>query len=116
VAQCQTVWDVSTGRPLKAGILDYDLACFDPSDLSWAAGDAVVKRGDEVFAGLPAPVQIRNEADACTPCGLSELLGLIVRPGPGLAPRQVCEAEVARWTRQWPELSALPWPGRPAAS
>jgi len=27
-----------------------------------------------------------------------------------LAPRHVYEAKVARWTRQWPELTALPWP------
>jgi len=36
----------------------------------------------------------------------SGLLGLIVRPSRCSAPRQVCEAQVARWTRQWPELSA----------
>ena len=61
-ALCQTVWNVTTGQPAEAGILDYDLAYFDASDLSWDAEDAVIKRGDEVFAGLPAPVQIRNQA------------------------------------------------------
>ena len=64
VAGClyQTVWNVVTGQPPEAGILDYELAYFDSSDLSWAAEDAVIKAGNEVFAGLPAPVQIRNQA------------------------------------------------------
>ena len=32
------------------------------SDLSWDAEDAVIQAGHEIFAGLPAPVQIRNQA------------------------------------------------------
>src|SRR5690349_20318616 len=64
VAGClyQTVWNVVTGQPPQAGILDYDLAYFDGSDLSWAAEDTVIRAGHDVFAGLPAPVQIRNQA------------------------------------------------------
>jgi hypothetical protein len=64
VAGClyQTVWNVVTDQPPVAGILDYDLAYFDASDLSWDAEDAVIQAGREVFAGLPAPVQIRNQA------------------------------------------------------
>ena len=64
VAGClyQTVWNVVTGQPPQAGILDYDLAYFDASDLSWDAEDTVIRAGNEVFAGLPAPVQIRNQA------------------------------------------------------
>jgi hypothetical protein len=64
VAGClyQTVWNVTTGQPADAGILDYDLAYFDGSDLSWEAEDAVIGAGNAVFAGLPAPVQIRNQA------------------------------------------------------
>src|SRR5215471_2275934 len=64
VAGClyQTVWNVVTGQPPEAGILDYDLAYFDSSDASWAAEDAVIHAGQDVFAGLPAPVQIRNQA------------------------------------------------------
>lgn len=64
VAGClyQTVWNVVTGQPPEAGILDYDLAYFDGSDLSWDAEDAIIKAGSQVFAGLPAPVQIRNQA------------------------------------------------------
>ncbi len=64
VAGClyQTVWNVVSGQPPEAGILDYDLAYFDGSDLSWAAEDAVIQAGHEVFGDLPAPVQIRNQA------------------------------------------------------
>ena len=64
VAGClyQTVWNVITGQPPEAGILDYDLVYFDASDLSWEAEDAVIRAGNEVFAGLAAPVQIRNQA------------------------------------------------------
>lgn len=64
VAGClyQTVWNVVTGQPPEAGILDYDLAYFDGSDLSWDAEDAIIKAGHQAFAGLPAPVQIRNQA------------------------------------------------------
>jgi hypothetical protein len=54
---CQTVWNVVSGRPPAEGIRDYDLFYFDDTDLSWEAEDAVI-RG----AGLPATVEIRNEA------------------------------------------------------
>ena len=64
VAGClyQTVWNVVTGQPPEAGILDYDLAYFDASDLSWQAEDAVIQAGHRLFGDLPAPVQIRNQA------------------------------------------------------
>jgi hypothetical protein len=150
----QTVWNVVTGQPPEAGILDYDLAYFDGSDLSWEAEDAVIQAGREVFAGLPAPVQIRNQArvhlwyeqkfgvpcpphesteaaidtfEATTAClgvrlepgerwriyaphGLADVFSLVVRPNPLLAPRHVYQAKTARWQRQWPALTVLPWP------
>ena len=64
VAGClnQTVWNFVTGQPPEAGILDYDLAYFDASDLSWEAEDAVIQAGQVIFGDLPAPVQIRNQA------------------------------------------------------
>src|SRR5213082_2353623 len=64
VAGClyQTVWNAMTGQPPEAGILDYDLAYFDASDLSWQAEDAVIQAGHRLFGDLPAPVQIRNQA------------------------------------------------------
>jgi uncharacterized protein len=151
----QTVWNVVTGQPPQAGILDYDLVYFDGSDLSWAAEDAVIRAGQAVFAGLPAPVQIRNQArvhlwyerkfgvacpphesaeaaidtfEATTAClgvrllpgqrwriyaphGFADVFNLVVRPNPVLAPREVYERKTARWRRQWPGLTVLPWPG-----
>ena len=64
VAGClyQTVWNVVTGQLPQAGILDYDLAYYDNSDLSWQAEDAVIQASREIFADLPVPVQIRNQA------------------------------------------------------
>ena len=58
----QTVWNVVTDRPPTNGIKDYDIFYFDSTDLSWEAEDAVIKAGQEVFGGLPAEVEIRNEA------------------------------------------------------
>jgi hypothetical protein len=162
VAGClyQTVWNVVTGQPVEVGILDYDLVYFDDSDVSWEAEDAVIHAGDEVFANLPAPVQIRNQArvhlwyeakfrvpcqphssaesaidtfEATTAClgvrvrsggrwqiyaphGLADVFNLVVRPNPVLAPRHVYETKTARWRRQWPDLTVLPWPEHPAAA
>jgi hypothetical protein len=156
VAGClyQTVWNVTTGRPPEAGILDYDLAYFDASDLSWQAEDAVIQAGQGLFGDLPVPVQIRNQArvhlwyeqkfgvpcpphagaeaaidtfEATTAClgvrlrpggqwrvyaphGLSDVFNLVVRPNPVLAPRHVYQAKTARWRREWPSLTVLPWP------
>lgn len=57
----QTVWNVVTGRPAQQGIKDYDLFYFD-TDLSWEAEDRVIQAGHNLFAGLGAEVEIRNEA------------------------------------------------------
>src|ERR1700745_3582673 len=64
VAGClyQTVWNVVTGRPPEAGILDYDLVYFDATDVAWQAENAVIQAGHKLFGDLPAPVQIRNQA------------------------------------------------------
>jgi len=70
---CQTVWNVITGQPPEAGILDYDLVYFDPSDLSWEAEDAVIRAGNDLFAGLAAPVEIRNQARVRTVADLRPL-------------------------------------------
>jgi uncharacterized protein len=156
VAGClyQTVWNVVTGQPPEAGILDYDLAYFDGSDLSCEAEDEVIRAGCTMFNDLPAPVQIRNQArvhlwyqqkfgvscpphssteaaidtfEATTAClgvrtepggrwriyaphGLADVFNLVVHPNPALAPREVYQAKTARWQRQWPALTILPWP------
>jgi uncharacterized protein len=57
----QTVWNRLTGRAPGTGIRDADLFFFD-ADTSWDAEDAVIRRGAEIFADLPVPVEIRNEA------------------------------------------------------
>ena len=44
------------------------------------------------------------------PHGLADVFNLVVRPNPVLAPRQVYHAKTARWQRQWPSLTVLPWP------
>ena len=159
VAGClyQTVWNAVTGQPPEAGILDYDLAYFDASDLSWQAEDAVIQAGRTLFGNLPAPVQIRNQArvhlwyeqkfgvpcpahdsteaaidtfEATTAClgvrlepggrwqvyaphGLGDVFNLVVRSNPVLASGHVYQAKTARWRRQWPSLTVLPWPAVP---
>jgi uncharacterized protein len=57
----QSVWNGLTGRDPGAGIRDADLFYVDP-DTSWAAEDAVIRAGAELFADLPVPVEIRNQA------------------------------------------------------
>lgn len=61
-AVVQTVWNAVTGRPPGYGIDDYDLIYHDAADLSWAAEDAVIARGQEALAGLGVKPQFRNEA------------------------------------------------------
>jgi uncharacterized protein len=57
----QTVWNSLTGRSPGTGIRDADFFYFD-TDTSWAAEDTVIRAGADLFAGLPVPVEIRNEA------------------------------------------------------
>ena len=57
----QTVWNALTCRPPGTGIRDADFFYFD-DDTSWDAEDAVIRAGAELFADLPVPVEIRNEA------------------------------------------------------
>lgn len=57
-----TVWNVLTGRSENTGIKDVDLFYWDDSDLSYEAEDVVIRRGAELFADLPVPVEIRNQA------------------------------------------------------
>lgn len=57
-----TVWNVLTGRPALTGIKDVDIVYFDDKDLSWEAEDRVIRRAQAVFADLPVPVELRNQA------------------------------------------------------
>ncbi len=58
----QTVWNVLSDRDPQAGILDYDINYFDDSDLSWQAENDAIAHAAAVFEGIPAEIQIRNEA------------------------------------------------------
>ena len=44
------------------------------------------------------------------PFGLGDVLNLVARPNPVLAPRHVYQAKTTRWRQQWPSLTVLPWP------
>jgi hypothetical protein len=58
----QTVWNHLHDYEPGQGIVDYDLFYWDDSDLSWEAEDAVIGRVADVFTGVDATVQVRNQA------------------------------------------------------
>lgn len=58
----QTVWNVLADREPARGIKDYDLFYHDPADLSWEAEDRAIRRAAAACRGLPAEVEVRNEA------------------------------------------------------
>jgi hypothetical protein len=64
VAGClyQSVWNGLSGMPSGNGIDDYDVSYFDPSDLSYEAEDAVIRRCADAFAGVDARIEVRNQA------------------------------------------------------
>ncbi len=55
-------WNRLSGRPDLTGINDVDVFYFDAGDLSYGAEDVVIRRLAQRFAGLPLPVQVRNQA------------------------------------------------------
>ncbi|HEV7275774.1 MAG TPA: nucleotidyltransferase family protein [Devosiaceae bacterium] len=57
-----SVWNVLTGRPSLRGVKDIDLFYFDAKDLSYEAEDVVIRAAAPIFAHLPLPVEIRNQA------------------------------------------------------
>lgn len=58
----QTVWNVLSERDPQTGILDYDVNYFDASDLSWVAEDRAIRMAADLFDGIEAEIQVRNEA------------------------------------------------------
>lgn len=64
VAGClfQTVWNCLSGKSPGDHILDYDIFYYDPTDLSWEAEDAVIRRAKALYGNLSAEVQVRNQA------------------------------------------------------
>ncbi len=73
----------------------------------------------DTFEATAACIGVRVEAGGrwriYAPYGLTDVFSLVVRPNPVLASRAVYAAKTARWRRQWPTLTVLPWPadGRP---
>jgi hypothetical protein len=57
-----SIWNALTGRPSGHGIKDIDLFYCDAADLSYEAEDEVIRAGSATFAGMPIPVEIRNQA------------------------------------------------------
>ncbi len=64
VAGClfQTVWNCLSGKRPDEDIVDYDVFYYDPTDLSWEAEDAVIRRAEAAFGDLGVEVQVRNQA------------------------------------------------------
>src|SRR5258708_10820743 len=59
----QRVLNQLTGRDLHYGIKDYDLGYFDPSDISYEAADAVIRRVAAAFQPpLREMAEVRNQA------------------------------------------------------
>jgi hypothetical protein len=59
----QRVLNDVTGRPADYGVRDYDVGYFDPSDVSYAAEDIVIRHAAAGFAEpLRGRVEIRNQA------------------------------------------------------
>jgi hypothetical protein len=52
-----------------------------------------------------------NELRVVSPYGLSDLLGLIVRPNKKQITRPIYDAKVKKWLARWPELRVVPWDG-----
>jgi uncharacterized protein len=63
VAGClfQTVWNVQSGKPAAADILDYDIFYFD-EDLSWEKENAAIEKAGRALRDLDITVQVRNQA------------------------------------------------------
>ncbi|GHF32948.1 nucleotidyltransferase family protein [Deinococcus metalli] len=57
----QTVWNVRSGQPPGAYILDYDIFYWD-DDASFDAEDRVIRRATAVFRDLDVRVEVRNQA------------------------------------------------------
>ena len=58
----QSIWNALLGHQPTRGILDYDLAYYDDSDLSYEAEDVIIKACAKAFADLDADIEVRNQA------------------------------------------------------
>jgi hypothetical protein len=70
---------------------------------------------EEAIATWPttaSSVGVREDDEGlavCAPFGLSDLLGMVVRPNKSIVTRAVYEKKTTRWTALWPQLRVIPW-------
>ncbi|MDO1485540.1 Uncharacterized protein conserved in bacteria [Rhodococcus rhodochrous] len=83
-----------------------DLFYFDDADLSYAAIDH--------FASTTCCFGIARDPGSglrvFAPHGFDDLFGMVLRPNPVLAPREVYEAKARRWQAERPRSIVVPWP------
>ncbi|MGV9870969.1 nucleotidyltransferase family protein [Rhodococcus koreensis] len=51
-----------------------------------------------------------GDVEIYAPHGFTDLYDMVLRPNPVLAPRAVYESKAARWQKEWPHLTVVPWP------
>ncbi|MFC9363471.1 nucleotidyltransferase family protein [Rhodococcus sp. NPDC057014] len=51
-----------------------------------------------------------GDVEIYAPHGFTDLYDMVLRPNPVLAPREVYESKAARWQKEWPRLTVVPWP------
>jgi uncharacterized protein len=68
----------------------------------------------DAFVATTCCLGVRLEPDGNwrvhAPHGLDDVYGMVLRPNPVLAPREVYELKAKRWQQTWPELTVLAWP------
>jgi uncharacterized protein len=64
VAGCvfQTVWNLQSGQPAEAGIKDYDIFYFDPTDLSLEREQRAQARAEALYHDLGIAIEVANQA------------------------------------------------------
>jgi hypothetical protein len=58
----QTVWNCISNQAPEAGIKDYDIFYYDPTDLSPEAEQAVQQKAARIFSDLPITLELCNQA------------------------------------------------------
>jgi hypothetical protein len=70
---------------------------------------------EEAIATWPttaSSIGVRQEGSGfivCAPFGLSDLVGMLVRPNKTIVTREVYEEKAGRWAKRWPKLRVIPW-------
>lgn len=58
----QSVWNLSSNRPVAADINDYDIFYYDAGDLSWEAEDRVIRAVEILCRDLGVTIEVKNQA------------------------------------------------------